>query len=117
MRIPSEPPKEQDREIRDLTREIRINHLQGRISPRPAGLLFHHQTTIKIFFSYIYIYIFFLLLDLSFLFLFFYKIMDGKEGPGFKIDRRRIFMKTMVDEKDRMKRDTGRVALIPLEEP
>lgn len=40
--------------------------------------------------------------------------MDGKEGPGFKIDRRIIFMKKMVDEKDGMKGDTGRVALIPL---
>ena len=43
--------------------------------------------------------------------------MDGNEGPGFKIDRRRFFfvlMKKMIDEKDEMKRDTGRVALIPL---
>ena len=43
--------------------------------------------------------------------------MDGKEGPDSKIDRRRIFffMKKMIDEKDGMKRDTGRVALIPLD--
>ena len=47
---------------------------------------------------------------------FFY--MGGKEGPRFKKDRRIFFfMKKMVDEKDGMKRDTGRVALIPLDAP
>ena len=41
-----------------------------------------------------------------------------KRSPDSKIDRRRIFfffMKKMIDEKDGMKRDTGRVALIPLD--
>ena len=56
MRIPSDTPERQDRKIRDLTRGIRINLLQDRISPRPAGLFFHHQTTIKNFW-----YLFFLL--------------------------------------------------------
>jgi len=39
-----------DRKIRDLFfKRIRFNLLKGWISPQPAGLLFHHQSTIENF--------------------------------------------------------------------